>query len=144
MLRVASCLEPWLSRLRLAEPAEATALGFARFTVIPTVQHRVQQHRDTSFLGYELVVSARRDGRDFGSTQLRLRPNTVPNLQLRATPVLAETKQQIEIEAIRGPKFLGDLPEKLSLQGEQGEPIEAKVDAKTHKTHFALPTTASN
>jgi hypothetical protein len=131
------------SRIALADPAASDAMGLVRFGVeLPAsvAQHRPQP---TTMLGYELEVIAGTDGSPSiprgalspappakpvgsdptptggdslgSSTRLRVPPGTVPDLRLRVTPVLARPGESIAAQLIRGPRFAGQLPDKLML-----------------------------
>src|SRR5207244_5018270 len=131
------------SHLELDEPAAEGVLGYARISIQPPERAVKSRPQATTWLGYELLVSARRGGRELGSTLLRLKPSAVPPLRLRATPVLAEAGKPLVIELIRGPSFTGALPEKLWLSREQGGSLEAVVDKKARRATFQLPESAS-
>ncbi|MBM4319369.1 MAG: hypothetical protein FJ125_05250 [Deltaproteobacteria bacterium] len=96
-----------------------------------------------TMLGYELAIACFADGRELGSTRVRLRPGTVPPLRLRATPVLARPGEEVLVELIRGPGFgEGMLPEHLYLNLEDGSTLKEKLEEQTRKTRFSLPQSA--
>ncbi|MCK6551510.1 MG2 domain-containing protein [Myxococcota bacterium] len=147
---VARCIEERMSKPRLAAKAEPEgdeetprggALGVARLAVAPSAEDGALVPQPTVMLGYELEVVARAKGEEVGKTKLVLRPGQVPDVRLRATPVLAEPGGTVELAILRGPGFSGELPEKLWLTWELGA-LEAAVDPKTRTARFTLPADA--
>ncbi|WP_307734619.1 MG2 domain-containing protein [Pyxidicoccus parkwayensis] len=138
------CIQQRFSALRLPAPDESTpkaeALGVARFTAYPAgVEGEDGPAMATVFPGYELSVSAKVDGKDAGGTKLVLRPAQLPNTRLRATPVQARAGDEVRIDLMRGPGFVGQLPEKLVLQAGTTA-LESKVDRSTRSVRFKLPS----
>jgi hypothetical protein len=141
---VLACVQERFARLRLPEGEAAQergeALGVTRFTASPSSMGGPEGGRPmpTVFLGYELKVAAKVDGRAVGGTKLVLRPAELPHARLRATPVLARAGDEVRIDLMRGPEFRGALPESLELQAGT-ERLEAKVDKATRSARFKLP-----
>jgi hypothetical protein len=115
------------------------AMGVVRFTAQPAAgEEGMARAQDTTRLGYELMVSARVEGKELGSTKLFLEPAQLPAQRLRATPVLARAGEEVRVELLRGPGFSGSLPEKLVMEA-KGERLESKVDTKARVVSFRLP-----
>lgn len=123
------------SRIALAEPYGADALGIVRFEVSAPATQREMRPQPTTMLGYELVVSADLAGKP--STKLRVQPGQIPALRMRVSPILAAKGDKITAELIRGPNFRGKLPEKLWLAHLKGK-AEAVVDKESHVATFTL------
>jgi hypothetical protein len=91
--------------------------------------------------GYELSVTATKGDEELGATKFRMTPGSIPNLRLRATPVMAKPGQTIELSFIRGPEYRGKVPRDISWshQGDY-EVIKLKKDAST--ASYELPEDA--
>src|SRR5205823_561867 len=74
----AACVERRLAQLQLPEPAALQAVGFARLMVEPAAQEARERPQAHTWLGYELLVSASREGKELGSTRLRIAPGSIP------------------------------------------------------------------
>jgi hypothetical protein len=136
---VLPCIQEKFSRLRLSaameHQARAEALGVARFTAQPAGSTGPEgPAMATVFLGYELKVSTK----DAGDTKLVLRPAQLPNTRLRATPVLARAGDEVRIDLMRGPRYVGLLPEKLVLQAGATR-LESKIEKGSREARFRLP-----
>jgi hypothetical protein len=136
-----ACVEAKLSKITLAEPANADTLGIARLSAHPSPRAAELRPQATTMLGYELEIRATAGEEKIGSTKLRIEPGAVPPVRLRATPVIAQAGDPIDVEIIRGPGFSGSLPEKLWLTGRTTS-IESKVDKDKRRAQFALPKDA--
>lgn len=101
------------ARIRLADEAEADAIGLVRFAVELPADAAQQRPQATTMLGYELEVAAELEGQP--KTRLRIAPGAVPDLRMRVTPVLARPGDKVTAQLIRGPAFTGQLPDKLTL-----------------------------
>ncbi|AEI62870.1 hypothetical protein LILAB_04745 [Corallococcus macrosporus] len=137
---VMPCIQERFARVRLPDTERPQgALGVARLTARPAGQtgERVVPQA-TTFLGYELRVSATLGGEAVGETKLVQRPAEVPPTRLRATPVLARGGDEVRIELLRGPQYSGALPERLVLQAGDAR-LEGKVDQATRSVRFKLP-----
>ncbi|MCY1017140.1 MG2 domain-containing protein [Pyxidicoccus sp. MSG2] len=140
---VLPCIQERFSRLRLPARGEdanrGEALGVVRLTAYPAgVSGEDGPALATVFPGYELSVSAKVDGKDAGATKLVLRPAQLPNTRLRATPVQARAGDEVRIDLMRGPHYVGQLPEKLVLQA-GATALESKVDRGSRSVRFRLP-----
>ena len=119
----------------------ADSMGVVRLTAEPAAGEEGEARaQDTTRLGYELMVSARVEGKELGSTKLFLEPTRLPAQRLRATPVLARAGDEVRVELLRGPGFNGSLPEKLVMEA-GGERLESKVDLKARVVSYRLPAT---
>lgn len=139
------CVQEALQSAQLADkhPDKAQrAFGVARVDVSPGPRYEVNAQEDTVRLGYELEISAQAGKEDLGHTKLFLAPGRVPSVRLRATPVLAEGGQEVQIQVLRGPDFRGELPEKLYWQHE-GQSHEMLLDPETRTAKFTVPKEAS-
>ncbi|MCP3136015.1 MG2 domain-containing protein [Pyxidicoccus xibeiensis] len=136
---VLPCIQARFVGLRLPASMEkverSEALGVVRFTAYPAGASDEEDGpaMATTFLGYELEVSA---GKDVGKTKLVLRPAQLPDMRLRATPVLARAGDEVRIDLMRGPGFTGQLPKELVLQA-GGTRLESKVEKGAAR--FTLP-----
>ncbi|MCE9673074.1 MG2 domain-containing protein [Myxococcus stipitatus] len=141
LLQAVPCVQERFARLRAEEGANAQdeAMGLVRFSAHPA---RGVQPADvpsaTTFLGYELRVSAKVEGREVGDTKLTLRPATVPPARLRATPVLAKAGEEVRVDLMRGPGFSGTLPKELVLQAGE-HTLKEKLAKGVMSARFKLP-----
>jgi hypothetical protein len=149
---VLPCLQARFTRLSLqrVEPeeeeeyggrkAEQDAMGVAFLTAQPAYSEEQGGRRpmDTTRLGYELVVSARVEGGEIGTTKFFLPPAQLPRQRLRATPVLAKAGEEVRVELLRGPGFSGTLPEKLFLEAGATR-LESPVEKAARVASFRLP-----
>jgi hypothetical protein len=138
---VTSCVMGKLGKLSLPSPALADAMGVIRFDVSASPLEEEERGQPTTMLGYEFTVTATGNGKEIGHTKMRMSPGTVPPLRLRAQPVLAEAGSKIQVEALRGPDYVGDLPKLAYLQAE-GEPLKSEIDPESHLANFTLPENA--
>ena len=141
LLASAGCVEAHFRPLQLEYPARNDALGVARLRASPNGAASQAKPQATTMLGYEFLVSARAQGEVLGSTRLRLRPGVVPDVRLRATPIVVEPGSALAVEVLRGPRFTGALPEKLALRTESTT-IEVPVSAQTRTATFPVPDDA--
>lgn len=144
---VARCIEDRLVRvadsrtLTESEAPGTDAFGWIRLDVEPAPRVQARRPQATTFLGYELAVSATSDEEEIGDTKVRFRPGEIPPLRLRADPVLPEPGAKVAVKLLRGPSFRGDLPKKLFLVHE-AERLEAELDDKEKAATFELPKDA--
>ncbi|MHB8878173.1 MAG: MG2 domain-containing protein [Myxococcaceae bacterium] len=133
-----SCIEGRLKTLTLSKEQDIEALGFARLRVQAPEKYESVRPQATTMIGYEFTVTARKGDEVLGTTRMLMRPGTVPQVRLRATPTLAKAGEPIDVEILRGPDFTGALPEKLFFYY-GGTSREALVDPKTRTAHFTFP-----
>lgn len=127
---------------RREELAERSHFGYARLSVRPRASIEVYQSVPTTFLGYELKVSAvTTDGETIGDTLLRTRPGSIPSFRIRATPTIAKPGDEIELAFLRGPSFVGELPKKIWLRSADHN-LETDVDKEKKRAEFKLPADA--
>jgi len=139
------CIKASLASTTLAEvyPKHAQrAFGVARLRLSPGPRYETSEPEDRMRLGYELAVSARSGTEDLGKTKVFLAPGQVPAIRLRATPVLAEAGQEVQIKVLRGPDFRGELPEKLYWRHE-GTAHEMPLNKDTRTASFTIPKDSS-
>ena len=116
--------------------------GYARLSVRARQSLERVRPSATTFLGYELAVSAMtNDGEAIGDTDLVLRPGAIPALRIRATPQIAKPGDDIELTFLRGPSFTGKLPKKLYMRSYR-ETLETEVDRENRRAKFTLPADA--
>jgi hypothetical protein len=119
--------------------ATQDAMGVAFLTAEPAYSEaQGGRPMDTTKLGYELVVSARVEGKEVGSTKFFLPPAQLPPQRLRANPVLAKAGDEVRVEMLRGPGFSGALPEKLFMDAGDKR-LESKVEKSARTASFRLP-----
>lgn len=123
------------TKIRLAEPAAADAMGVATFSVSLPAQAASERPQATTMLGYELVVSAELPSAP--QTKLRIAPGAVPELRLRVDPIIANPGDKITAQLIRGPSFTGQLPKELVVRYLKGEPKKAPLDDE-RRAQFAI------
>jgi hypothetical protein len=147
---IASCVEAKLAKVEMPrqtreedEESEENveSLGVARFSVDPAASEYESRPQAMTVLGYEMSISAKADNEDLGKTKIFFQPGQIPHLRLRASSVLAEPGQEIEVAILRGPSFSGEIPEKMWLSHERGS-VEGLVDKKTRVVKFKLPDDA--
>jgi hypothetical protein len=127
--------------MRLSEEP-GHAMGIVRFTAEPASRSSEgAAPQETTMLGYELKVSAKDATGELGSTTWIVSPTQLPPTRLRASPVLAQAGGEVRIELLRGPDFVGGLPEELELQAGD-RTLEAKVErtGTVPVARFSLPT----
>jgi hypothetical protein len=143
---VASCIEARL-REALRDRTVSTEgndkgdrFGIITFAVDPVTLPDVQRGpRAQTRLGYELLVRATAtDGKTVGSTKVFVAPGAIPDMRLRATPVIAEPGASVVIDLVRGPSFSGEFPKKLTMRSVDWHQ-EVDVDREKKRATFALP-----
>lgn len=125
----------------LAEDDEenvASSIGYVRVGVNAPERYQSIKPQDTVMEGYEFLVSAKRGGELFGSTKVRLSPGTTPSLRLRLSSQLASPGDEVKVKLLRGPDFVGELPEKLLLV-KGYDSLEADVGKESHEATFKVP-----
>lgn len=135
------CVEAVMAKARLAEvhaKHSQRAFGVVQIRVQPGPRYEVDEAQDTTRLGYELLVRAKAGREDLGRVKLFLAPGRVPEIRLRATPVLAAAGQTVKIKVLRGPTFSGELPEHLYWQHE-GRSTKMVLDKETRTAEFVVP-----
>lgn len=136
-----SCMRSRLNRLTLEDPGQTDALGLGRLHVTAPAKYQASRPQAVTMLGHEFLVTAREGDKVLGSTKLRMSPGKVPPVRLRASPILANPGEVVEVEILRGPEFQGELPEKVVLVHRRAA-LEAKVDKQERKARFQLPADA--
>jgi hypothetical protein len=143
---VAGCVEGRLQQaarertLTAAEGGDGDRFGVIAFLVDPVSLPGAQRGpRAQTRLGYELLVNATdATGRPAGSTKVFVAPGAVPDMRLRATPVIAEPGESVVIDMVRGPSFSGELPKKLTMTSVDWHQ-EVDVDREKKRATFTLP-----
>ncbi len=135
------CVEAAMAKARLADvhpKHSALAFGVVQLNVQPGPRYEVDEAQDTTRLGYELLIRAKAGREDLGRTKLFLSPGRVPEIRLRATPVLASAGETVKIKVLRGPTFSGELPEHLYWSHE-GSSHKMVLDKETRTAEFKVP-----
>jgi hypothetical protein len=138
----ARCVEARLMQVSLLKALpedQRLTFGVARVSVEPGPRYEATRSADTVQLGYELEVSAQVGDEALGSTKLFVPPGQVPDIRLRATPVLATPGEEVTVQVLRGPDFQGTLPEALYWRHE-GSSHEMKLDPETRAARFTVPS----
>ncbi|NTX64964.1 hypothetical protein HUA74_30350 [Myxococcus sp. CA051A] len=138
---VVACVQERLARVRLTgDIEEEESMGVVGFTVHSgdDDSETEGQAQATTFLGYELKVVAKVDGKPVGDTKWMSRPAMLPPFRLRATPVLARAGEEVRIDLMRGPAFEGTLPKELHLTVGKQE-LVAKLEKGSTTARFQLP-----
>ncbi len=113
------CILSRLGNVQLPAEARTSALGLVRYQLSqPGSAGGEAKPQATIMQGYELSVSAVMGADAVGETTLRMQPGAVPNLRLRATPVIASAADEIDLAFYRGPEYEGDLPVEIRLAHE--------------------------
>ncbi len=120
------------------EEGLGTSIGVAHVSVSAPEKYESLKPQDTIMVGYEFLVTAKKDKENLGSTKLRMNPGSVPSIRLRASTQLLKVGEKVKVEILRGPDFQGELPEKLYLT-HAFESQEAKVDKETRTAEFTIP-----
>lgn len=137
------CLRTHLATATLAEPAAQDAFGVADLSLAwPEIPGGPTRQSPTILQGYELKISATNGSTALGSTLLRLPQGQIPDLRLRATPLLPKPGETVLIEVLRGPGFSGELPEKVSLTSALYPSVVSELDPRTRMARFTLPDDA--
>lgn len=145
----ARCVQDRLTGLTLAEPygqGAQRAFGTARVQVRATARTEPAPRPDRTKLGYELAIEAfageGEAAERIGRTKLFVAPGAVPDVRLRAEPVLAEPGQTVQVKLLRGPGFTGKLPDKLAWRHD-GNRHELEWDKAARTAELVLPKDAS-
>jgi hypothetical protein len=140
---LAECIIGGLRGLELSEPAAASSIGVVRYQRSwqgEAIQESFKP-QPTVLQGYELSVLATLGEKELGSTKLQMRPGAVPDLRLRATPVMAGPGDTVELEFFRGPSHKGSLPREIAWS-HRGDYEILKLEDKQSKASLVLPEDA--
>ncbi|MFZ5477210.1 MAG: MG2 domain-containing protein [Myxococcota bacterium] len=110
----AACVERAVTA-SLASPSAEPAAGLVRFTVELDPSSVPAPPQATTWPGFAYQVAAVADGVEVGRTVLRMRVGEVPPLRLRASEVIVDPGDEVELTAIRGPGWRGSFPKELAL-----------------------------
>lgn len=153
---VQSCVEGKIGKLTIPKPQAVRALedgdgeddedsdaprlelGLGHLSVVAPAKYEASRPQPTVRTGYELKIAAKNGGEALGATKLVMDPGAVPDMRLRATSQLLEPGAQFTVELLRGPNFVGELPEKLYLRHGLTQ-TEAKVDKNARSATFTAP-----
>lgn len=138
---ITSRVKSFKLRAQNAEDEEenvSSSIGYVRVGVTAPERYQSIKPQDTVMEGYEFLVSAKRGGELFGSTKVRLSPGSTPSLRLRLSTQLAAPGDEVKVTLLRGPDFVGELPEKLTLV-KGYDSLEADVGKESHEASFKVP-----
>jgi len=132
------CVRDEFLDARLPERAADTSMGATTvFLRVPTANEGPPP-QDRTRTAHALDVIARdADGRRIGKGRLVLEVGELPALRLRATPALVSPGDEVLVELLRGPDFVGGLPETLRLRQGTVEVDEAAV--VDNRATFTVP-----
>ncbi len=113
----AECLRSRLpTRLGLGRKPSSDAMGIAALSLHAADGMDAEDRpQATTFLGYDFLVSATLEGREVGTTRLRMRPGTVPPLRLRPSAVVVSPGDKVEVQLLRGPGYSASLPKQVNV-----------------------------
>lgn len=142
-----SCITSRLTKVKLKRPEtpeedvgnDFAAVGFVSFDVDAPEKYEAERPQETIMEGYEFSVVAKAASEVLGTTKLRMRPGTIPNIRLRASSQLVNPGEKVTVQLLRGPNWSGTLPEKLWLR-QGARTWESKFDEKEKSASFDLPT----
>ncbi|WP_342378597.1 MG2 domain-containing protein [Myxococcus stipitatus] len=137
---VEACIRERFARVRVEEKEPVNQSMGVMWLTVHSGNEALEKEagQATTFLGYELKVAAKVDGKPVGDTKWVLRPASLPPLRLRATPVLARAGDEVRIDLMRGPGYRGTLPEELKLQAGKEE-LVVKLEKGATSARFRLP-----
>jgi len=136
------CITSTLKRMELPSKATSNSIGLVRYQLTQKgALSESLKPQATIMQGYELTVSASMGAELLGSTKLRMQPGRVPNLRLRATPVLAKGGESIALAFFRGPEYQGDVPREIQM-GHEGHYETIKLEKKAKGAVFEVPKDA--
>ena len=138
---VRNCVLAAAAARKLPVPSPIDDIGVVRYSVAVPAERKVVKPQPTIRKGYELRVETELDGA-LAQTVVRITPGAIPNVRLRATPVIATAGEFIEVALLRGPKFTGKVPEKLGV-GHLGKRVLIDLDPKTRIARFEIPANGS-
>jgi hypothetical protein len=138
-----ACILSGLRNQQLAELADASSIGVIEYELSQPGQDTQQTYAPQARImqGYELSVTAIVGDEEIGATKFRMTPGAVPNLRLRATPVMAKPGQTIELAFIRGPDYEGSVPRDIAWS-HHGDYEVIKLEKDESKASFELPKDA--
>ncbi len=140
--QVDRCILGRLSSLQLPYAPSQNSIGIVRYSLGQPNSNSGKRHTSPTIMqGYELRVHAIMGPEDMGSTTLRMQPGLVPNLRLRATPVLADPGTTIDLSFYRGPDYLGSVPQSIAMDHEGAKEI-IKLEKKAKTAKYTLPADA--
>ncbi len=137
------CILKGLRTQELDEPSDSSSIGVIQYEYFePGLESEEEyQPQATIMQGYELSVSATRGDEELGATKFRMTPGSVPNLRLRATPVMAKPGQTIELSFIRGPEYSGEVPRDIAWS-HHGDYEVIKLKKGENTSSFEMPKDA--
>ncbi|MDQ3262259.1 MAG: MG2 domain-containing protein [Myxococcota bacterium] len=139
---VAECLRSRLPTwLGLGQKRSTEAMGIAALSLHGAEGVGAEDRpQATTFLGYDFLVSATVEGREVGTTRLRMRPGSVPPLRLRPSAVVASAGDKLEVQLLRGPGYLAPLPKQVNVL--VGAAIQ-HLEVEDKRVVFSVPPDAA-
>jgi hypothetical protein len=133
------CLRRHFAGFERAAPSAEGGLGVLALTLQVPVPAGQQRPTPRVMQGYEFEVSAA----GVGATLWRSTPGAIPYVRLRPSKVLLDAGEPFEVELLRGPGFMGELPEELTLMRGLDEVQEVELDEESRVARFTPPPEAS-
>lgn len=133
------CIERALASARTRAPVTAAAAGLVEVQVEGEASGRGGWSSPASWPGFAFEASVA----NVGSSVLRMPVGAVPPLRLRLSEVVVNPGAEVEVTAIRGPDFYGDLPEKLRLVQGDRLLVAFEFNPEVRKGRFVVPGEAS-
>ena len=133
------CMRDTFVDARLAEPIEEDGIGTATvYLKVPSAQDGPPP-QDLTRTAYAMqVVAWSADGDErLGEARLVMPVGELPQLRLRASPALVAPGDDVVVELLRGPDFVGRLPNRLELlNGTQ--PVDT-AEVEDNAVTFTVP-----
>lgn len=133
------CLQRAFAGLQLPEAPETDGMAAFVGTLDVPRAGATTAPQATTQTGYELSVAASVRGKPQGDGGIVLPKGSIPHLRLRAAPSLVEAGDAVEIEILRGPGFVGELPKKLAIYEGTRRLQEVEVDQEARTARFQIP-----
>ncbi|MEN0067148.1 MAG: MG2 domain-containing protein, partial [Myxococcota bacterium] len=135
------CLWRALDDVDLLESARTDAMGIVTAVLQVPSTHDGPPPQATTRTAYALSVTATDPdtpgANPLGEGRLVLPVGTLPNVRLRATPSLVVPGEEVTVEILRGPDFVGELPSWLHLR--QGSHEVGKARVTDNRARFTVP-----
>ncbi len=137
--RFLPCIERALSAARTEDAVREEVAGLLTASVYAASSSGSSWTSPPSWPGFSFVASVAEQGK----STLRMPVGAVPSLRLRFSEVVVDPGAEIELTALRGPDFYGELPEELRFV--QGDRLLVKFpfDPKKRVGKFVVPSEAS-
>ncbi len=145
-----ACIERALAGAQTRSPVTAAVGGLLEASVTGETQRGTSWSSPASWPGFSFVATVEIPAADqsdaepdLGDAVLRLPVGAVPPLRLRLSEVVVNPGAEIELTAVRGPDFYGELPEKLRLVQGDRLLVAFDFDPKKRVGKFVVPGDAT-